>query len=118
MSGMFRFDCVFYYVLDLDRAIKFYTEVLGLRLSSRDVVARLDIDGILLELVPTTEPSLLAGKGNARLALRVADIKKATAGLQSKAVEVSPVQEVENGYLAMLTDPDGNEILLWQYRQE
>jgi hypothetical protein len=34
----FRFDCVFYYVSDLDRAIRFYTTVLGFELSSRDVV--------------------------------------------------------------------------------
>ena len=116
MSRMFQFDCIFYYVLDLDRAIRFYTEILGLHLSSRDVVARLDIDGILLELVPTTETSLVAGTGNARLALRVDNITAVAATLRSKAVEVSPIKVVENGSLATLRDPDGNEILLWQYQ--
>ena len=37
---VFRFDCVFYYVFDLDRAVRFYQEVLGLKLTSRDFVAR------------------------------------------------------------------------------
>jgi hypothetical protein len=35
-TDAFRFDCVFYYVSDLDRAIAFYTNALGFRLSSRD----------------------------------------------------------------------------------
>jgi len=49
----FRFDCVFYYVTDIDRAVSFYTDMLGLKLISRDVVARFDIDGVLFEVVPT-----------------------------------------------------------------
>ena len=118
MGGVFRFDCVFYYVLDLDRAIEFYTEVLGLRLSSRDVVARFDVDGVLLELVPTTDASLVGGNGNARLTLAVDDLHRAVAGLQAREVSVSPLHQVENGYLASLTDADGNEIVLWQYAHE
>lgn len=49
----FRFDCVFYYVSELDRAIAFYTAVLGFELASRDAVARFRIDGVLFELVPS-----------------------------------------------------------------
>lgn len=62
----FRFDCVFYYVTDLDRAILFYTTVLELRLFSRDTVARFRVDGVLFELVPTSDPALLSGRGKAR----------------------------------------------------
>lgn len=36
----FNFDAVFYYVSGLDQAIKFYTDVLGFELQSRDYVAR------------------------------------------------------------------------------
>ena len=45
-----HFDCVFYYVRDLDSAIPFYSEVLGIPLISRDAVARLDVDGVLFEI--------------------------------------------------------------------
>lgn len=41
-----KFDCVFYYVSDLERSIRFYTDVLGFKLSSRDFVARFFVDGV------------------------------------------------------------------------
>ena len=46
-----HFDCVFYYISDLERSIRFYREVLGLRLASRDTIARFDIDGAMFECV-------------------------------------------------------------------
>ena len=111
----FRFDCVFYYVSDLDRAVQFYTTVLGFRLSSRDHVARFHLDGVLFELVPTGDPQVLSGKGNARLTLAVDEIEDAVKDLRAKGVVVSPVHQVSNGRLASFADPDGNEIILWQY---
>lgn len=111
----FRFDCVFYYVSDLDRAIAFYTHILGFRLSSRDAVARFFVDGVLVELVPTTDPDVLSGRGNARLALAVGQIETAVRDLRAKGVAVSEVREVSNGRLASFEDPDGNEVVLWQY---
>jgi len=47
-----HFDCVFYYISDLERSIRFYREVVGLRLASRDTIARFDIDGAMFECVP------------------------------------------------------------------
>jgi catechol 2,3-dioxygenase-like lactoylglutathione lyase family enzyme len=114
MSTRFRFDCVLYYVTDLDQAVEFYTNVLGLPLSSRDVVARFDVDGVLLELVPTDDRSLLSGKGNARLTLAVEDIAAAAADLLAQRVPVTDVREVETGRLASFLDPEGNEIALWE----
>ena len=110
----FRFDCVFYYVRDLDRAIAFYATVLGCRLSSRDAVARFDVDGVRFELVPTGDASVLSGRGNARLTLAVNDIDAAARELRAYGVPVSDVHQVVNGRLASLTDPDRNEIILWQ----
>ena len=111
----FRFDCVFYYVSDLDRAIAFYTSALGFRLSSRDAVARFLVDGVLVELVPTSDPNLLSGRGNARLAVAVGNLEAALQGLRAKGLVVSEAQQVSNGQLASLKDPDGNEVVLWQY---
>jgi catechol 2,3-dioxygenase-like lactoylglutathione lyase family enzyme len=111
----FHFDCVFYYVSDLERAISFYSDVLGLRLSSRDVVARFDIDGVLFELVPSRDKRKLRGDGNARLCLKVEHIGHAVEYLKIKGADVSEIQKVENGRLTSLEDPDGNEIFLWQY---
>jgi catechol 2,3-dioxygenase-like lactoylglutathione lyase family enzyme len=112
----FHFDCVFYFVTDLKRSVTFYSDILGLQLVSQDVVARFDIDGVLFELVPTTEKIRLQGGGNARLCLKVDNIHQALDELQKKGIRPSQVEDVENGMLASIKDLDGNEIYLWQYR--
>jgi catechol 2,3-dioxygenase-like lactoylglutathione lyase family enzyme len=111
-----HFDCVFYYVRDLDAAVSFYRDVLGLTLLSRDVVARFDIDGVLFELVPCDDEAQLTGKGNARLTFRVEDIERTASELGDRGVEVGEIQRTQNGWLASFRDPDGNELDLWQYR--
>jgi catechol 2,3-dioxygenase-like lactoylglutathione lyase family enzyme len=111
----FHFDCVFYYVSEMERAIRFYRDVLGLRFVSRDVVARFDIDGVLFELVPTADGSNPQGSGNARLCLRIENMEHALQGLRAQGVSISPPKNKGAGILAVLHDPDGNEICLWQY---
>ncbi len=113
----FRFDCVFYYVRDLDRAIRFYTTVLGFHLSSRDDVARFHLDGALFELVPNSDPQVFSGRGNARLTLAVDEIEQTAGDLRRQGVVVSETRNVSNGCLASFYDPDGNEIVLWQTEQ-
>jgi catechol 2,3-dioxygenase-like lactoylglutathione lyase family enzyme len=109
------FDAVFYYVRDLDRAVAFYREVLGLRLVSREFVARFDIDGVLFELVPATHERTIAGAGNGRLCLQVAHIRDTVQQLRERGVETGDVKEVAGGLLAFFHDPDGNELCLWEY---
>ena len=99
----------------MKRAISFYSDVLGLRLISRDVVARFDVDGVLFELVPAPDERKLRGDGNARLCLKVEDINQAVKHLKSKGTDANEIQKVENGKLSSFEDPDGNEIYLWQY---
>jgi catechol 2,3-dioxygenase-like lactoylglutathione lyase family enzyme len=111
-----RFDCIFYYVSDLERACAFYARALGLSPFSKDVVARFRIDGVLFELVPGADERVLSGEGNARLALTVDDLGEATEELRALGVPVSDIVQVANGRLARLQDPDGNEIVLWEYR--
>lgn len=110
-----KFDCVFYYVFDLERSIRFYADVLGFSLTSRDFVARFQVDGVLFELVPTADRSKLNGGGNARLCLEVEDIALESSELQRRNVSVSPAKSEQGGMLASFHDPDGNEICLWQY---
>jgi catechol 2,3-dioxygenase-like lactoylglutathione lyase family enzyme len=110
----FNFDCVFYYVSDIERAISFYVDVLGLDLVSRDVVARFDIDGVLFEVVPTPMMAKLQGSGNARLCLRVDSIGHALSELRAKGIHTSEIRDEGKGLLASFEDPDGNEICLWQ----
>ncbi len=109
------FDAVFYYVHDMERAIAFYRETLGLPLISRDFVARFDIDGVLFELVPAPQAQAASGTGNARLCFQVQDIRQATAQLKGRGVETSEIKSETGGLMAFFKDPDGNELCLWQY---
>jgi len=114
----FHFDSVFYYVSDLDEAIRFYRDVLGFKLVSRDVVARFDLDGVLFELAPSGAKTKLPHQGNARLCLRVDNMEDALHELRSKAVHTSYAVQKKGGVLGSFQDPDGNEICLWQYTSD
>jgi len=114
----FHFDCIFYYVSDIDQAIHFYRDVLGFRLVSRDVVARFDLDGVLFEIVPLSRKIKFPQAGNARLCLRVDSVEAALQELKSKGVHTSRPLDKSTGVLGCFEDPDGNEICLWQYASE
>ncbi|MEW5806892.1 MAG: VOC family protein [Acidobacteriota bacterium] len=113
----FKFDCIFYYVSDIEKSISFYKNVLGFRLISRDIIARFDADGVLFELVPCSDKSKIGGYGNARLCLKVDDIQDAIDHLKIKGVHTADLHEVANGFLVPCYDPDENEIILWQYKK-
>jgi predicted enzyme related to lactoylglutathione lyase len=112
----FSFDAVYYHVRNMDAAIAFYRDVLGIPLRSRDYVARFDIDGVLFELVPAHEGDTIKGPGNARLSLGVTDIEAAIRYLQSKGVKATAAKQEVGGLLSLFHDPDGNELCLWQSR--
>jgi len=114
----FHFDCVFHYVSHMDLAIRFYRDALGLRLTSRDVVARFDIDGVLFELVPAPAKGELHATSNARLCLRVEDVEQTLNDLRAKGVRTGPAVDKGSGVLGSFEDPEGNEICLWQYRSK
>jgi catechol 2,3-dioxygenase-like lactoylglutathione lyase family enzyme len=109
------FDAVFYYVTDMERAIAFYRDTLGLELISRDFVARFDLDGVLIELVPAPAGTAFPGNGNARLCFAVSDLAEARNQLQARGITTSAIAHKKGGELAFFSDPDGNELCLWQY---
>jgi catechol 2,3-dioxygenase-like lactoylglutathione lyase family enzyme len=111
----FKFDAVFYYVSNLDRAVRFYRDTLGCKLHSQDYVARLYLGDVLFELVPTSDSSKLQGSGNARLCLQVDDIRASISELCAKGVAIEDAETKGNGILSCLLDPDGNEVCLWEY---
>jgi catechol 2,3-dioxygenase-like lactoylglutathione lyase family enzyme len=99
----------------MEAAIRFYRDVLGFVLTSRDVVARFDIDGVLFELVPAPPGGNPRAPGNARLCLRVENVEQVLNDLRAKGVRTGVAADKETGVLGSLEDPDGNEICLWQY---
>jgi catechol 2,3-dioxygenase-like lactoylglutathione lyase family enzyme len=112
------FDAVFYYVTDIEASIVFYRDTLGLQLVSRDYVARFDLDGVLVELVPLPPGTVVPGNGNARLCFEVSDLEQAIGELHALGVFTSDIIVKKDGRLAFFRDPDGNELSLWQYAKK
>lgn len=109
------FDTVFYYVTDIDASIAFYRDTLGLPMVSHDYVARFDLDGVLIELVPRPPGSTVPGSGNARLCFSVASLQEALDQMRARGIATSEIKDKKDGKLAYFRDPDGNELCLWEY---
>jgi catechol 2,3-dioxygenase-like lactoylglutathione lyase family enzyme len=108
------FDAVFYYVTDVEEAIAFYRDTLGLQLVSHDYVARFDVDGVLFELVPLPPGTVVPGNSNARLCLGVSDLEHTLEQLHAHGIRTSEIKNKQGGRIAFFRDPDGNELSLWE----
>jgi catechol 2,3-dioxygenase-like lactoylglutathione lyase family enzyme len=108
------FDAVFYYVTDMEAAIAFYRDTLGLPLVSQTSIARFDLDGVLIELVPLPPGTVVPGSGNARLCFSVANLQEALEQMHARGLATSKIKEKRDGKLAFFRDPDGNELCLWE----
>lgn len=106
---------IHYGTLDLDRAVEFYQNVLGLKLMFKvDDWAEFDLDGqrLALRRVDRWEPEAAAG---AMVHLEARPIELMVEVLKNKGVHfVHAVQEFPYGKLATFLDPDGNRIGLYQ----
>jgi predicted enzyme related to lactoylglutathione lyase len=108
------------FVSNMDRAVRFYTETLGLKLTNRfgDHWATVDAgSGLTIGLHPASPKYPAPGtKGGMMLGMQIDEaIEQVTAQLSEKGVAIkgSIVRE-ESGNFAHLEDPDGNEIYLWE----
>jgi glyoxylase I family protein len=100
---------------DVDAALAFYTDVLGLepRFDQPDFGfggAWLDAGGQQVHLIEGTPPGPLGQ----HFALQVADLDDTIAELRGRAVEVSDPQPVGSSRQAFVSDPSGNLIELHQ----
>ncbi len=111
----FSFDTVFYYVTDMDASITFYRDTLGLPMVARDYVARFDLDGVLIELVPLPPGTVVPGSGNARLCFSVANLERTLQEMHACGIRTSKIKEKKDGKMAFFRDPDGNELCVWEY---
>jgi glyoxylase I family protein len=109
-------DHVYYWTRDLDRALAFYTEVVGLELARRegDEWAELDAGPIRFALHGTDDD--VAGSGT--VVLRVDDLDAARRTLEQRgAVFDAYVGDVEGfARFATFRDPDGHPVQMIEYR--
>jgi predicted enzyme related to lactoylglutathione lyase len=108
------------FVSNMDRAVQFYTEVLGLKLTNRfgDNWATVDAGkGLTIGLHPASPKYPAPGtKGGIMLGMEIeGTIEKAVASLGKKGVHFKDsVVKTEAGNFVHLEDPDGNDIYLWE----
>jgi catechol 2,3-dioxygenase-like lactoylglutathione lyase family enzyme len=108
-------DHVYYWVSDMDAAVAFYGEVLGLPLLRRDgdEWAEFDAGPVRLALHGGAD----ASAGNGTVVFRVADLDQARLVLRGRRAELDArVGEVVGlARFATARDPDGNPVQLIEY---
>ncbi len=108
------------FVSNLDTSVRFYTEVLGLRLTYRfgDHWATVEAGpGLLIGLHPIDAKYPAPGtKGAIMLGMDINEpIDRVIARLMENGVKVlGPVTRAEVGAFVHIEDPDGNEIVFWE----
>ncbi len=116
MIGVERVDYVRVPVTDIDQAKQFYGEVLGLRESPNsphDDWVEYEAGNVTLAVMtPHTHDYEFEPLPPATIALRVADVAKAKAALESAGLDVGEMWDSGKCNGVGVSDPAGNRILL------
>lgn len=109
------------YVSNMDRAVAFYTDAVGLKLRNRVGTTWAEIDagkGLIIGLHPASPPDTPAAgtPGAINIELAVTEpMEVVIAALTARGVQFSgPIKEYEAVRIASFSDPDGNAIMLGQ----
>ena len=107
---------------NMDRAVKFYTEILGCKLEYRfgDHWAQLKSeDGATIGLHPASPENPAGVKGSIQLGISVKEsIRKVVEEMKAKGVKFNgPVGDDKQVLFANFEDPDGNPLYLAEVKQ-
>ena len=117
---MFSSGNVTVYVSNMDRAVRFYTEALGLRLAYRfgDHWASVELGkGLTIGLHPASDESPAGRRGSMAIGLELSGISihEAVRQLEARGVKFQgAVNEGKAGSFVGFNDPDGNQLYLAQ----
>jgi len=111
------------YVSDMNQAVRFYTEVLGLKLKERagDHWAAVDAgNGLIIGLHPATREVSAGRAGSIAIGFEaIAPIEQVVDALKVKGVNFqAPIVSDKAGKFAFFSDPDGNPCYAFQMSGE
>jgi predicted enzyme related to lactoylglutathione lyase len=111
------------FVSNMDRAVRFYTEVLGMKVEYRfgDHWASLKTDdGMTVGLHPASKESPAGRKGSITIGFEVSEsIERAVTAMKEKGVKfVGPIVDDKEIKAAHFEDPDGNEMYIVEAQRQ
>ena len=116
VPGIQRIGNVFYRVPEsqMDSAVRFYAEVLGLSVKLRDGNrwVAFDVGGSTLALEGSPDGG--TGTGGATVSLRADALDAVVADLHAKGARVGPIQTGPHERRAVVMDPAGNLLVLYE----
>lgn len=106
------------FVTDMDRSIRFYTEILGLQLTQRfgEHWAQVQAGELVIGLHPASAQSPSGHNGSITIGFTFSTpIEEAVSTLKQKGVRFpGPIIQDNAGKVAYFEDPDGNTLYLWE----
>lgn len=118
MTDVGPIDYVYYWTAEMDRAVAFYRDVVGLKLVRRDGSqwAEFATEPVRFALHGATEGHPVRS-GGAAVMFRVDDLDRARRTLQEKGVEFDEHSGEVEGFVRFATfrDPDGNRVELIEH---
>jgi catechol 2,3-dioxygenase-like lactoylglutathione lyase family enzyme len=119
-NGLFKNGNVTVMVSDLQSAVQYYVETLGLRLQYEvpGHWAQVEAPGLTIGLHPVGENGPRPGKSESlSIGFEVQELVAVMDILQSRGVEFSPVMEDKATRIAYFRDPDGNPLYLVEVKE-
>ena len=105
------------FVTNMEKAVRFYIDALGLKLKARygDKFAQVEAPGTMIVLHPTSEKGLQPDRsGSMSIGFAVDNLDTSIEELGKKGVLFSRILDDVQVKLAFFTDPDGNPLYLSQ----
>ena len=105
-----KFSSAYYVVKDMDKAVSFYQDVLGLNVKFRDGDrwTQFDVNGVAVALADPSEGTVPPG-GGGTVVLEVDDLAEMRTKLTESGVQVNDIVSMgDHGSYFTATDPAGN----------
>jgi predicted enzyme related to lactoylglutathione lyase len=110
-----KFSSAYYVVKDMDKAVSFYQDVLGLNIKFRDGDrwTQFDVNGVAVALADPSEGTVPPG-GGGTVVLEVDDLLEMRTKMTESGVQVNDIVSMgDHGSYFTATDPAGNIVQIF-----